>query len=133
MSCPSRSISTSPSRALAIPETCSCETGGAPPDLTCRWTFARKRSRGCASMMNQPRTLWLVRHAQSEGNVIRAAAARDAEVLEIADRDMDVPLSDLGRRQASAFGAWVRGRPEDQRPEVILSSPYERATQTAEA
>jgi broad specificity phosphatase PhoE len=84
-------------------------------------------------MMNQPRTLWLVRHGQSEGNVIRAAAARDVEVLEIADRDMDVPLSDLGRRQASAFGAWLRGRPEDQRPEVILSSPYERATQTAEA
>jgi probable phosphoglycerate mutase len=58
--------------------------------------------------MEQPRALWLVRHGQSEGNVIRAAAARDAEVLEIAARDMDVPLSDLGRRQATAFGTWLR-------------------------
>lgn len=63
--------------------------------------------------------------------MIRAAAARDAEVLKISARDMDVPLSDLGKRQASAFGTWLRGQPGDQRPEVILTSPYERATQTA--
>jgi broad specificity phosphatase PhoE len=81
--------------------------------------------------MEQARGLWLVRHGQSEGNVIRAAAARDAEVLKISARDMDVPLSDLGKRQASAFGTWLRDQPEDQRPEVILTSPYERATQTA--
>ena len=81
--------------------------------------------------MEQPRALWLVRHGQSEGNVIRAAAARDAEVLEISARDMDVPLSNLGRRQSSAFGTWLRDQPEEQRPEVILTSPYERATQTA--
>jgi 2,3-bisphosphoglycerate-dependent phosphoglycerate mutase len=83
--------------------------------------------------MQQPRALWLIRHGQSEGNVIRAATARDAEVLEIADRDMDVPLSDLGRRQASAFGTWLREQPEEQQPDVILSSPYRRSTGTAEA
>jgi broad specificity phosphatase PhoE len=83
--------------------------------------------------MDQPSALWLVRHGQSEGNVIRAAAARDAEVLEIAARDMDVPLSALGRRQASAVGAWLRERPEAERPDVILSSPYDRATQTVES
>lgn len=82
--------------------------------------------------MKQSNALWLVRHGQSEGNVIRAAAPRDAEVLEIAARDMDVPLSALGRQQASAFGAWLRERPEAERPEVILSSPYDRATQTVE-
>ncbi len=82
--------------------------------------------------MNQPNALWLVRHGQSEGNVIRAAAPRDAEVLEIAARDMDVPLSALGRQQASAFGAWLGERPEAEHPEVILSSPYVRATQTVE-
>jgi broad specificity phosphatase PhoE len=81
--------------------------------------------------MEQARALWLVRHGQSEGNVIRAAAARDAEVLKISARDMDVPLSDLGRRQASALGTWLRDQPEDQRPDVILTSPYERARQTA--
>jgi broad specificity phosphatase PhoE len=83
--------------------------------------------------MDQPSALWLVRHGQSEGNVIRAAAARDADVLEIAARDMDVPLSALGRRQASAFGSWLRERPAAERPDVILSSPYDRATQTVEA
>jgi broad specificity phosphatase PhoE len=82
--------------------------------------------------MEQLRALWLLRHGQSEGNVIRAAAAPDAEVLEIAARDMDVPLSDLGRRQASSFGSWLRHQSEDQRPHVILTSPYDRATQTAE-
>jgi 2,3-bisphosphoglycerate-dependent phosphoglycerate mutase len=84
-------------------------------------------------MMEQPRALWLVRHGQSEGNVIRAAAARDADVLEITARDMDVPLSDLGRRQASAFGTWLGRQPEDERPAVILSSPYARATESAVA
>jgi broad specificity phosphatase PhoE len=96
-------------------------------------TFARGGSRGFPSMMQRPGALWLIRHGQSEGNVIRAATAADAETLEIAARDMDVPLSDLGRRQASAFGAWLHEQPEELWPEVILSSPYERSTQTAEA
>jgi 2,3-bisphosphoglycerate-dependent phosphoglycerate mutase len=81
--------------------------------------------------MNEPAALWLVRHGQSEGNVVRAAAAADAEVLDIPDRDMDVPLSELGRRQAAAFGAWLHGRPPGQRPEVVVSSPYRRAADTA--
>ena len=79
----------------------------------------------------EPAALWLVRHAQSEGNVIRAAAAADAEVLDIPDRDMDVPLSALGARQAQAFGEWVRERPAEDRPDVVLSSPYRRAADTA--
>ena len=32
------------------------------------------------------------------------------EVLDIAERDMDVPLSPLGVEQATAFGAWMRRR-----------------------
>ena len=55
----------------------------------------------------EPAALWLVRHGQSEGR-IRAAAAPDAEVLDIADRYMDVALSGLGERQAAAFGEWLR-------------------------
>jgi probable phosphoglycerate mutase len=79
----------------------------------------------------EPAGIWLVRHGQSEGNVIRAAAARDAETLDIPERDMDVSLSELGARQAAAFGTWVRACPAEGHPEVVLSSPYARATETA--
>ena len=82
-------------------------------------------------MTEELAALWVVRHGQSEGNVIRAAAAADAEVLEIVDRDMDVPLSRLGMRQAEAFGAWLRDRPAEDRPDVVISSPYRRAVDTA--
>ncbi len=83
-------------------------------------------------MANDPVTLWLLRHGQSEGNVVRDAAADEAlEVLDIAERDMDVPLSSLGRRQAQAFGAWMGERPSEEQPQVVLASPYVRAAQTA--
>jgi broad specificity phosphatase PhoE len=78
--------------------------------------------------------MWLVRHGQSQGNVARdlADAAGDHEIgIEV--RDVDVPLSDLGFRQAEATGSWFASLPADQRPELILSSPYIRARQTAEA
>jgi probable phosphoglycerate mutase len=81
--------------------------------------------------MNEPAALWLVRHGQSEGNVVRAAAAADAEVLDIPDRDMDVALSALGTRQSAALGEWLRDQPEERRPDVIVSSPYRRAFDTA--
>ena len=83
---------------------------------------------------NWPERLWLVRHGQSQGNVARDAA-HEAGALEIAiaTRDVDVPLSELGHRQAEASGRWFAAMPDDQRPEVILSSPYLRARQTAEA
>ncbi|MEO5972871.1 MAG: histidine phosphatase family protein [Sphingomicrobium sp.] len=82
---------------------------------------------------NWPARLWLVRHGQSQGNVARDAA-HEAGLSEIAiaTRDVDVPLSALGHRQADAAGRWFAALPADQRPEVILSSPYVRARQTAE-
>jgi broad specificity phosphatase PhoE len=83
--------------------------------------------------MKEPATLWLVRHGQSEGNVIRAAAAPDAEVLDIPDRDMDVALSALGERQAAALGEWLLEQPAEQQPDVLVSSPYRRAADTASA
>jgi probable phosphoglycerate mutase len=65
-----------------------------------------------------PEKLWIVRHGQSAGNVARDAAHAAGEVMiDIAIRDVDVPLSDLGKRQA----------------EILLSSPYVRAKQTARA
>jgi broad specificity phosphatase PhoE len=78
--------------------------------------------------------LWLVRHGQSQGNVARdAAEGTGAARIAIDIRDVDVPLSDFGHRQARAAGRWFKALPEDEKPEVILSSPYLRARQTAKA
>jgi broad specificity phosphatase PhoE len=81
-----------------------------------------------------PDAVWLVRHGESAGNVAALQAETNgAAHIDIATRDMDVPLSDLGARQAEALGAWIGGRPAGERPTVILSSPYIRACQTAES
>lgn len=78
-----------------------------------------------------PSVLWLVRHGQSAGNVARdAAQAEGAHRIPLTLRDVDVPLSDLGREQAASLGKWFAQR--DERPEVLLASPYVRARQTAE-
>ena len=82
---------------------------------------------------NWPERLYLVRHGQSQGNVARDAADEAGlHEIGIEMRDVDVPLSDLGLQQAEAAGRWFAELPEDERPEVILSSPYVRARQTAE-
>jgi broad specificity phosphatase PhoE len=79
-----------------------------------------------------PQTLWIVRHGQSAGNVARdAAEAAGLPVIDIAERDIDTPLSDLGVRQARALGQWFGELPTDRRPEVILCSPYARARETS--
>jgi len=78
-----------------------------------------------------PSVLWVVRHGQSAGNVARdLAQAQGLHRIELAGRDVDVPLSELGREQAASLGKWFAGR--EERPEVLLSSPYLRAMQTAE-
>ena len=87
-----------------------------------------------ASSQRWPARLWIVRHGQSAGNV--ATAAADAAGLAVVDmplRDADVPLSDLGHAQAAAVGRWFAALPEAERPEVMLSSPFVRARQTARA
>lgn len=81
-----------------------------------------------------PEKLWIVRHGQSAGNVARDQAhAAGLDMIDIALRDVDVPLSDLGHQQAEALGRWFAAQPEDGKPEVVLSSPYVRARQTAKA
>jgi broad specificity phosphatase PhoE len=81
-----------------------------------------------------PAKLWLVRHGQSQGNVARNEADEAGHhEIAIDTRDVDVPLSGLGHRQAQAAGEWFAGLPKDERPEVILTSPYVRAKQTAKA
>jgi probable phosphoglycerate mutase len=82
---------------------------------------------------NWPQRLWLVRHGQSQGNLARDAAdAAGAHEIDIEFRDVDVPLSELGAKQAEAAGRWFAALPSDGRPEIILASPYVRAKQTAE-
>lgn len=82
-----------------------------------------------------PVRLWLVRHGESAGNVARDLAHQNQTFrIEIAaGRDVDVPLSDRGREQAHALANFFFGKPTDERPEVLLSSPYLRARETAQA
>jgi broad specificity phosphatase PhoE len=83
--------------------------------------------------MEQLQWLGVVRHGQSTGNVIAEAAETGGlDVIDILERDADVPLSDLGREQAAAVGRWLADQPDDERPEVAVVSPYLRAVQTAE-
>ena len=79
-----------------------------------------------------PAALWVVRHGESAGNVARdAAESQGLDRLELSSRDVDVPRSDLGRRQAAALGRWTAEQPADTRPTVLWTSPYVRAQQTA--
>ncbi|MGI8332366.1 histidine phosphatase family protein [Actinomadura scrupuli] len=77
-------------------------------------------------------SLIMVRHGESTGNVARAAAMDTGlEEMDIPQRDADVPLSDNGRAQAVALGHWLAALPPEERPTMVLSSPYVRALETA--
>jgi broad specificity phosphatase PhoE len=80
-----------------------------------------------------PHFLWTVRHGQSAGNVARDAAhnARQDRIA-LTSRDVDVPLSKLGREQSIALGQWIAMLPAAERPDAVLVSPYRRAIETAE-
>jgi broad specificity phosphatase PhoE len=81
-----------------------------------------------------PARLWIVRHGQSAGNVARdAAELAGRPLIEIEHRDADTPLSALGEQQARALATWFAAMPADQRPTVLLSSPFVRARQTCDA
>ena len=90
-------------------------------------------SRASSMQKRWPEMLWIVRHGESAGNVARDAAhAAGLSEIDIAGRDADVPLSELGKEQSLALGQWFGGMPENERPNVVLVSPYVRARQTAE-
>jgi broad specificity phosphatase PhoE len=79
--------------------------------------------------VGHPRSLTLIRHAQSAGNVANdAALAAGLPELDLATRDMDVPLSELGASQAEHLGDWFRNADP---PTAVLASPYRRAVETA--
>lgn len=83
-------------------------------------------------MISTPQHLWIVRHGQSAGNVARDAAEAAQHVLiDVATRDMDSPLSELGVQQSHALADWFAAMEPGQRPTLVLCSPYMRARQTA--
>lgn len=78
--------------------------------------------------------LGIIRHGESTGNIAAARAeAAGAELIDIPERDADVPLSPTGQEQAAAVGRWLAGVPASERPEAVVVSPYRRAVQTADA
>lgn len=81
-----------------------------------------------------PDALLLIRHGESRGNVARdRAEAEGLPMIEVHQRDMDVELSDRGVDQARALGRWFASSAAtpDERPTAVVSSPYERARETA--
>jgi broad specificity phosphatase PhoE len=74
----------------------------------------------------------LIRHGESTGNVAREVAeSAGHEVIDITERDADVPLSDQGERQGRALGRWFAALPREQWPDLVVCSPYRRAIDTA--
>ncbi len=72
--------------------------------------------------------LYLVRHAESEGNVANVDARRNGNALiDVDANDRDVRLTSRGVKQAQALGAWFASRP----PDCVWTSPYRRARDTA--
>ncbi|UOX90280.1 histidine phosphatase family protein [Amycolatopsis sp. FBCC-B4732] len=70
----------------------------------------------------------VLRHGQSTGNVAREEAeSAGADVIDIAERDADVPLTELGEDQAKAAGGFFAERP----PDLVVTSTYRRAWDTA--
>ncbi|WP_238845683.1 histidine phosphatase family protein [Nocardia terpenica] len=72
--------------------------------------------------------VWAVRHGQSTANV--AFARADSDSMPIRGRDRDVVLSPRGVSQAAALGRWWSGLAVEQRPQLVVCSPYARARQT---
>jgi broad specificity phosphatase PhoE len=81
-----------------------------------------------------PSTITLVRHAESLGNVADSRAREaQADHLDLDGRDADVSLSPTGREQAEALAAWLgRNDGADYRPDAVISSPFRRASETAD-
>lgn len=78
-------------------------------------------------------SLVLVRHGQSRGNAANdTALAAKAHRLDLDERDADVDLSTRGEEQAQALARHLHGLSPGERPDVVLSSPYQRALRTAQ-
>jgi broad specificity phosphatase PhoE len=77
-----------------------------------------------------PKSVWLIRHGQSTANLARHKAEREKlPAIDYAEREMDIPLSEVGVQQSITVGNWFELQP--QKPIVIFSSPYLRTIETA--
>jgi broad specificity phosphatase PhoE len=80
-----------------------------------------------------PALLVVMRHAQSEANLHREtleAQESPQTHVHLGSRDVDVPLTEEGRRQARETGHWLA---EQQAPfDAIYVSPYRRTRDTGE-
>jgi broad specificity phosphatase PhoE len=58
---------------------------------------------------------------------------RGLELIDLATRDADTPLSNLGHEQSAALGRWFATKKPTERPNVLMCSPFVRAQQTCTA
>jgi broad specificity phosphatase PhoE len=71
--------------------------------------------------------LIVVRHGESTANVAREhAELSGAELIAVEARDADVPLSDVGLRQAQALGRWLAQLPAEAVPSAVSARPPDR-------
>ena len=80
--------------------------------------------------MNNPKTIWLIRHGESTANIARRKAeAENSKTIDFPGREMDIPLSETGVAQSVAAGQWFKLQPA--KPTLIFTSPYLRTSETA--
>jgi broad specificity phosphatase PhoE len=85
-------------------------------------------------MSRWPSILWIVRHGESAAMLANHEATRAGQHrVALNARDMDTGLSVTGAAQAHALGSWFAAQREHARPDVILTSPYQRASDTVAA
>ena len=81
-----------------------------------------------------PSVLWIVRHGESAAMLAsNAATSAGHHRIALNARDMDTGLSVVGAAQAHALGQWFAAQPDSDRPDIIFTSPYQRAHDTATA
>jgi broad specificity phosphatase PhoE len=82
------------------------------------------------SKIQNPKSLWLVRHGQSTANIARQKAeSENLLTIDFPEREQDVPLSEFGEAQSVRLGKWFLE--EEEKPSVVFSSPFVRASETA--
>jgi broad specificity phosphatase PhoE len=82
------------------------------------------------SKIQNPKSLWLIRHGESTANVARRKAELENSLtIDFIGREMDIPLSEVGVEQSVALGRWFKFQPA--KPTVIFTSPYLRTAETA--
>lgn len=82
------------------------------------------------SKIQNPKSLWLVRHGQSTANLARhKAEAEKLLTIDYDEREMDIPLSQTGIEQSISVGRWFKFQPV--KPTLIFVSPYLRTVETS--